>query len=79
MLREHNIQTELFPTDLASQVEELNRDFTRQIQAASVSQEIDANFVSRYRSRDIDEWHRAINFIFADRNFIETRHRSSHI
>jgi pyrimidine deaminase RibD-like protein len=35
MLREANIITDLFPHDLMSQVEELNRDFTRQYRTAA--------------------------------------------
>ncbi len=36
MLREANIITDFFPHDLMSQVEELNRDFTRQYRTATV-------------------------------------------
>lgn len=69
MLREHNVDTDMFPKDLAAQVEDLNRDFIRQIDLSSAARELDRHFIEQYRSRDIDEWHKAVNYIFADRNF----------
>lgn len=69
LLRDHNVKTELFPDDLAAEVEDLNRHFRRQIEAQVAVGEVDRDFVERYRSRDIDEWHKAINYIYADRNF----------
>jgi pyrimidine deaminase RibD-like protein/NTP pyrophosphatase (non-canonical NTP hydrolase) len=69
LLRDHNVAIELFPMDLAAEVEDLNRDFRRQIELAAAAGEVDANFVQRYKSREIDEWHKAVNYTFADRNF----------
>jgi pyrimidine deaminase RibD-like protein/NTP pyrophosphatase (non-canonical NTP hydrolase) len=69
LLRDHNVATELFPADMAAEVEDLNRDFRRQMEFQVAVGEVDRGFVERYRSRDIDEWHKAINYIFADRNF----------
>jgi pyrimidine deaminase RibD-like protein/NTP pyrophosphatase (non-canonical NTP hydrolase) len=69
LLRDHNIAVELFPTELASEVEDLNRHFRRQIEAQVALREVDGDFVARYRTRNIDEWHRAINYIYADPNF----------
>src|SRR5712692_6645083 len=69
LLRDHNVATELFPEDLAAEVEDLNRHFRRQIELQVALREVDRDFVERYSSRDMDEWHKAINYIYADRNF----------
>ena len=69
LLRDHNVQTDLFPPDLAAEVEDLNRKFRHHIESQVAQREVDADFVARYRSRDIDEWYKAANYIYADRNF----------
>jgi pyrimidine deaminase RibD-like protein/NTP pyrophosphatase (non-canonical NTP hydrolase) len=69
LLRDHNVTTELFPEDLAGEVEDLNRHFRRQIENRFALKQVDGNFIELYRGRDIDEWHKALNYIYADRNF----------
>lgn len=69
MLRDANITTVLFPPDLAAEVEEQNRHFRRAIEAKVQEHEVDESFVRRYRGRRLDDWYKAINYIYADRNF----------
>ncbi len=69
LLRDHNVEVEMFPADLAAEVEDLNRNFTRLIQEQVAQRQVDSDFVGRYKFRDIDEWYKAINYIYADRNF----------
>lgn len=69
LLRDHNVQIEFFPHDLAAEVEDLNRHFRRHIEFQVAVREIDKDFIERYKSRDIDEWYKGLNYIYADRNF----------
>lgn len=68
-LRDANIATELFPPDLAAKVEEQNRTFRRAIEAQVERHEVDDAFVQRYRGRRLDDWYKALNYMYADRNF----------
>jgi pyrimidine deaminase RibD-like protein len=70
-LRDGGIAVETFPTDLMSEIEELNRDFTRQFkrQAKPVPHS-DERFIAINRSRTLDEWYRTINVIYWNRNFL---------
>jgi pyrimidine deaminase RibD-like protein/NTP pyrophosphatase (non-canonical NTP hydrolase) len=69
LLRDHNIAAEMFPADLAAEVEDLNRHFRRAIEAQVAEKEVDKDFIELYRGRDIDDWYKSINYIYADRNF----------
>jgi NTP pyrophosphatase (non-canonical NTP hydrolase) len=59
----------MFQDDLAAQVEDLNRHFTREIQRQAAQRKASEWFLETYSKRDLDEWHKAINYIYADRNF----------
>lgn len=69
LLRDHNIATAMFPPELAAEVEDLNRHFRRAITARVAAKEVDSDFVTRFKSRPLDEWYRAIGFMYAHRNF----------
>jgi pyrimidine deaminase RibD-like protein/NTP pyrophosphatase (non-canonical NTP hydrolase) len=69
LLRAANIATELFPEDLAAEVEEQNRHFRRAIETQVREHDVDEAFVRRYRGRRLDDWYKAVNYIYADRNF----------
>jgi pyrimidine deaminase RibD-like protein/NTP pyrophosphatase (non-canonical NTP hydrolase) len=68
-LRDANITAELFPPDLAAKVEEQNREFRRTIETHVRKNEVDDAFVQRYRGRRLDEWYKALNYMYADHNF----------
>jgi pyrimidine deaminase RibD-like protein/NTP pyrophosphatase (non-canonical NTP hydrolase) len=68
-LRDANIETVLFTPDLAAEVEDQNRRFRRFIEGAAQKAEVDEQFIARYGGRDIDDWYKTLNFIYADRNF----------
>lgn len=68
-LREANIQTDMFDLGSMSQVEELNRDFSRLHSQSNVAKVVDENFVTLSHNRDIDDWFRAVNVIYWNRNF----------
>lgn len=68
-LRDRNISVALFPDTYASEVEELNRAFRRFVEQQVIGRTTDERFLEKYRSRGIDEWYKASNYIFLDRNF----------
>src|SRR6185369_2948895 len=69
LLRDHNVETEMFPSDLAAEIEDLNRHFRREIERRVQAREIDESFIDRYRARPLDDWYRSLNWIYAHRNF----------
>ncbi len=68
-LRSAGINISLFDSDLMAQLEELNRDFTRAQQAAEVRVTIHPGIIQQAKSRGLDEWYRALNSIYWNRNF----------
>jgi len=72
-LRDANIVTDLFPRDFMAEVEDLNREFIRAHRHPVPPNKVDENFVLLNRERSLDDWYRAINKIYWNRNL----HRDS--
>ncbi|MEK6409745.1 MAG: hypothetical protein AABN34_22705 [Acidobacteriota bacterium] len=68
-LREANIVTDFFLPDLMSEVEELNREFTRAQRRQQEGRSADRQFIEAHLGRPLDEWYRAINIVYWNRNF----------
>jgi NTP pyrophosphatase (non-canonical NTP hydrolase) len=58
-----------FPSDLADQVEELNRAFTRHYANGQPITTADEEFVTVNSNRSLDDWYWKINRIYVNRNF----------
>lgn len=70
-LRDAGVAMEMFPADLMSEIEELNRDFTRQFKhQIKLGEPVDERFIKVNRSRSLDGWYRAVNVIYWNRNFL---------
>jgi pyrimidine deaminase RibD-like protein/NTP pyrophosphatase (non-canonical NTP hydrolase) len=68
-LRDANIQTDLFPADLMSEIEELNRDFTRYQKRMDEAPSLSEEVIVQNSTRSLDEWYRMSNRIFWNQNF----------
>ena len=68
-LRDASIETVMFPPDLMAQVEEQNRDFRRFIADADQKAAVTEEFIATYSARGLDDWYKALNYVYADRNF----------
>jgi pyrimidine deaminase RibD-like protein len=86
LLRDHNIQTDLFPADYASQCEELNRDFRRAIAERVMNGEfldspvkarktlpLMTDWPSAQRARDILMIGINLNLVLRQRDFFEKK------
>jgi pyrimidine deaminase RibD-like protein/NTP pyrophosphatase (non-canonical NTP hydrolase) len=67
-LRQANIQVDLFPPNLMSEVEELNRDFVRS-QRQSDTPDVTAALIDDNNERRLDEWYKSLNRTYWNRNF----------
>lgn len=67
-LRQANIRVEFFPDELMSEVEAMNRDFRRDQQKSDTPPVTDA-LISQNSSRRLDDWYKALNRTYWNRNF----------
>ena len=69
-LREANITTVLFTPALMAEVEDLNREFSRDQKEQNPIEFADAPFIGSYRDRPLDGWYQSINRIYWNRNLL---------
>lgn len=68
-LRSAGIETELYPDQYMSQVEEMNRDFIRfQLEHPDVPA-VELAFVEQQMRRSLDAWYESVNKIYWNRNY----------
>jgi pyrimidine deaminase RibD-like protein/NTP pyrophosphatase (non-canonical NTP hydrolase) len=67
-LRQANIHVDLFPPDLMAEVEELNRDFSRD-QRKSDTPIVTDDLISENSGRRLDDWYKSLNRTYWNRNF----------
>ncbi len=68
-LRDASIATDLFPSDLMSEIEELNREFTRHQKSQDERPIVSSEEIARFAARSLDDWYRISNKIFWNQNF----------
>jgi pyrimidine deaminase RibD-like protein/NTP pyrophosphatase (non-canonical NTP hydrolase) len=68
-LNSSGVAVQMFPKKHMDMVEECNREFTEHIETQVERLRIDPEFISTYKSRDIDDWYNSINYIYSNNNF----------
>jgi pyrimidine deaminase RibD-like protein/NTP pyrophosphatase (non-canonical NTP hydrolase) len=67
-LRQANIHVEFFPPDLMAEVEEINRDFSRD-QKKSETPIVNEALIRTNSERRLDDWYKSLNRTYWNRNF----------
>lgn len=79
-LRKANISVQMFDDDLCSQIEEMNRDFTRYHEDQSRISSPNTALIEANKSRRLDEWYRSFNKTYWNQNFQKSpAHIFSHL
>lgn len=68
-LREANIAVDMFPVDIAKEVEELNRDFIRAQKEQQPAPKTDAASIATLRTRSLDQIYRSTNRVYWNQNY----------
>jgi pyrimidine deaminase RibD-like protein len=72
-LRRANIAVDLFPPDLMSELEDLNREFIRAQRPTDRRGPVEPAFVEKNQARALDEWYRVLNHIYWNKNYDRDR------
>lgn len=68
-LRDANIAVNMFPSHIAAQIEELNREFIRAQKSSTSLPELDAAYAGTLRSRTLDQIYRSTNRTYWNQNY----------
>ncbi len=69
MLSQAGVATELFPSELQTEVQALNREFIRLHSSQSGTSSVSEEFVRKNRERPLDDWYDVMKRIYANRNY----------